>query len=166
MARFVPSRWPPSGSATAAVAAVLCEPRDCAVECSALSWVGKMLRCVATWCPVSRDMLNAKLADRGARRPPQATRLHRSVHVARCALHVSCPSHAVRFIRTEHRRRDQPESAGWERVPTRAPACQPLATPVRTSLLRHLSGLPSCDTSQDFLARRASKPLAFLYREQ
>jgi len=30
---------------------------------------------------------------------------------------------------------------------------------LRVSLLRHLSGLPSCDTCQDFHARRASNPL-------
>ncbi len=123
---------------------------DCAVECSALTCVGKMLRCVATWCPVSRDMLNAKLADRGARRPPKQRDC-----IGRCTLHAArCMSHVRRMLYGSF----APSTGGGtsRKVPVGSECPREL---LRVSLLRHLSGLPSCDTCQDFHARRASKPL-------
>jgi hypothetical protein len=106
----------------AAVAAVLREPRDCTVECSVLTWAGRVLRCVATCCTLSRevslDTLNAKQAAcEACRSRPQGCTAWCTLHAARCMVHVSCPSRCMLIVRTEHRRRDQPESSSWERVP-------------------------------------------------
>ena len=136
--------------ATAAVAAVLREPRlRRRVQRIVVGRQDAALRCNMVYC-VARHVKRQAGGPRSASPSPS----NETAPVgARCTLRVACLMSVACCAVHSHRA----HGGGTSRKVSVGSECP--RELLRVGLLRHLSGLPSCDTCQDFLARRASNSL-------